>query len=99
MTPPHSLLCNRLSLGYPTNVLYPLQYASDLPHSQTYAYISENKFGPSNQIIVPTGYKVMLVFSLTAYFSVSRAVLVGISKVLSNILVTFSEGNNVLFVR
>jgi hypothetical protein len=36
-----------------------------------YSYISENNFGPSNQIIVPTSYKVMLVFSLTAYFSVS----------------------------
>jgi len=72
---------------------------TSLIRKHMYAYVSENNFEPSNQIIVPTGYKVMLVFSLTAYFRVSRAVLVGISKVLSNILVTFSEGNNVLFVR
>jgi hypothetical protein len=32
--------------------------------------------------------EVMLVFSLTAYFSVYPAVLVGISKVLSNVLLT-----------
>jgi hypothetical protein len=57
MTLSHSLLCNHPSLFYPTDLLYPLPDASDLPHSEhMYSYISENNFGPSNQIIVLTGY-------------------------------------------
>ena len=36
MTLSHSLPCNHPSLGYPTDLLYPLPDASDLPHSETY---------------------------------------------------------------
>jgi hypothetical protein len=39
--------------------LYLLPDVSDLPHSENVCtYISENNFGPSKQIIVPTGYNV-----------------------------------------
>jgi hypothetical protein len=55
----HSLPCNHPTLCYPTDILYLLPDASDLHHSEhMYSYISENNFGPSNQIIVPTGCNV-----------------------------------------
>jgi len=53
MTLSHSLPCNHPSLSYSTNLLYPLPDDSN----HVYSYISENDFGPCNQIIVPAGYK------------------------------------------
>jgi len=54
MTPSHPLPCNNHSLCCPTEILYSLSDASDIPHSEhMYSYISENKFGHSIQIIFP----------------------------------------------
>jgi len=39
MTLSHSLPCKHPSLGYPTDLLYPLPDVSDLPHSQTYVFL------------------------------------------------------------
>jgi hypothetical protein len=62
MTLSHSVLCNYPSFCYPTELFYPLPDASDLPHSETYVfYISENNFGPSNEIIVSTGYIIIII--------------------------------------
>jgi hypothetical protein len=35
-----------------------------------YSYISENNFGPSNQIIVPTGYRVLLSYIVELVYNV-----------------------------
>jgi len=58
--------------------LYPLADASDLPHSETsVSYISENNFGPSNQIIAPTGYKLS---NTIEYEQISRGMLINLHR-------------------
>jgi len=58
MTLSHSLPCNSPSLRYPTDLSIPYQmFRTCLIRKHTYSYVSENNFESSNQIIVPTGYK------------------------------------------
>ena len=58
MTLSHSLPCNHPLFATPLTFCIPYQMLlTSLVRKLMYSYISENDFGSSNQIIVPTGYK------------------------------------------